>query len=85
MWLGNIWVAVAAQLDKYGDAGSEQPPTEDVVRFATIKQLAAAGVEPSRLSIRSRSQRISASAHLHDEKLSYEHRKEARWLTMSKW
>jgi hypothetical protein len=22
---------------------------------------------------------------MHDEKLSYEHRKEARWLTMSKW
>jgi alkylhydroperoxidase family enzyme len=25
------------------------------------------------------------SPHLHDGKLSYEHRKEARWLTMSGW
>ena len=45
----NIWVAVAAQLEKYCDAGLEQPLTGDVVRFATIAQLAAAWAEPSRL------------------------------------
>jgi len=47
----DIWVAVAAQLDHYRDAGLEQLLTEDVVRFATIEQLAAAGVAPSRLEV----------------------------------
>lgn len=47
----DIWIAVAAQLDRYRDAGLEQLLTEDVVRFATIEQLASAGVSPSRLEV----------------------------------
>lgn len=45
----SVWDAVGAHLRRYRDAGLEQLLTEDVVRFATIEQLAAAGVAPSRL------------------------------------
>ncbi len=44
-----IWAATAAQLDGYRGAGLEALLTEDVVRFTTIQQLAAAGVSPARL------------------------------------
>lgn len=44
-----IWTATATQLDGYRDVGLEALLTEDVLRFATIQQLVAAGVQPSRL------------------------------------
>jgi hypothetical protein len=45
----DVWQATAAQLDQYRGAGLENLLTEDVVRFATIQQLVAAGVSPTRL------------------------------------
>ena len=44
-----VWAATAAQLNQYRDAGLEGLLTEDVVRFATIQQLVAAGVPPADL------------------------------------
>lgn len=46
-----VWRATAAQLDQYRDAGLENLLTEDVVRFAAIQQLVAAGVSPTRLEV----------------------------------
>ncbi|SEQ74504.1 hypothetical protein [Microlunatus flavus] len=45
----DVWRATAKQLDQYRGAGLENLLTEDVVRFATIQQLVAAGVAPTRL------------------------------------
>jgi hypothetical protein len=45
----SIWSATAAQLDRHRGAGLEALLTEDVIRFATIQELALAGVSPSRL------------------------------------
>jgi hypothetical protein len=49
-WL-DVWAATASQLDEYRGAGLEALLTEDVLRFATIQQLAAAGVAPNRLEV----------------------------------
>lgn len=45
----DIWCATAAQLERYRGAGLENLLTEDVVRFAAIQQLVAAGVNPRTL------------------------------------
>lgn len=45
----DVWRATAKQLDQYHGAWLENLLTEDVVRFATIQQLVAAGVAPKRL------------------------------------
>lgn len=44
-----IWRATASQLNEYRDAGLENLLTEDVVRFSTVQQLAAAGTPPSQI------------------------------------
>ena len=45
----DVWQATAGQLAQYREAGLENLLTEDVLRFATIQQLVAAGVSPTRL------------------------------------
>lgn len=59
-----IWSAVAARLDRYRNAGLEQLLTEDVVRFATIEQLAAAGVAPGLLEAEWRRQGVPDAVDL---------------------
>lgn len=44
-----VWRATAAQLDGYRAVGLERLLTEDVLRFATIQQLVAAGVPAAHL------------------------------------
>jgi hypothetical protein len=44
-----VWAATARQLDGYRVDGLEALMTEDVLRFATVQQLAAAGISPADL------------------------------------